>query len=139
MTVRKRPASVTILAGLQGLLGTLCLLGVFALTVAGFRFTEVVPHVRLFPVKLFVVVIVLFVLACIEFVMTYGLWNGLGMDSLSRIGGGWDRVLRFLTILETWLWRDRVVDHRLASALLSDAASSTNVHQTRRNGTTMFS
>ncbi len=78
MTARQRPASVTILAVLQGLLGALCLLGVFALTVAGFRLAEVVPHVRFFPVKLFVVVIALFVLAGIEFVVAYGSWNGLG-------------------------------------------------------------
>ena len=77
MTTRQRPASITVLAVLQGLLGTLCLLGVFALTVAGFRLPEVVPHVRFFPVKLFVVVIVLFVLAGIEFVLTCGLWKGL--------------------------------------------------------------
>ena len=78
LTARQRPASITALAVLQGLLGTLCLLGVFALTVAGFRLPEVVPHVRLFPVKLFAVVIVLFVLAGIEFVLACGLWRGLG-------------------------------------------------------------
>ena len=60
------------------MLGTLCLLGVFALIVAGFHLPEVVPHVRFLPVRLFVVVVVLFVLAGIEFVLAYGLWNGLG-------------------------------------------------------------
>jgi uncharacterized membrane protein (DUF2068 family) len=53
-------------------------LGVFALIVAGLRLPEVVPHVRLLPVRLFVVVVVLLVLACIEFVLAYSLWNGLG-------------------------------------------------------------
>jgi uncharacterized membrane protein (DUF2068 family) len=61
---------------LQTLLGILLLLGVFALTVARFRLSEVVPHVRLFPVRFSVVMIVLFALAAIDFVLAYGLWSG---------------------------------------------------------------
>ena len=63
-------------AVLQTLLGILFLLGVFALTVARFRLSEVVPHVRLFPVRFSVAMIALFALAAIDFVLAYGLWNG---------------------------------------------------------------
>jgi len=76
LVTRQRPFGVTILAVLQTLLGILLLLGVFALTVAGFRLSEVVPHVRLFPVRFSVVMITLFVLAAIDFVLAYGLWIG---------------------------------------------------------------
>ena len=76
LITRQRPFGVTILAVLQALLGILFLLGVLALTVAGFRLSEVVPHVRLFPVRFSVVMTVLFVLAAIDFVLAYGLWNG---------------------------------------------------------------
>lgn len=78
MSARERPSGVTLLVVLQVLLGVLFLLGVFALTVVGFGLQEVVPHVRFFPIRMFVVVIVLFVLAAIEFVLAYGLWNGMG-------------------------------------------------------------
>jgi uncharacterized membrane protein (DUF2068 family) len=63
---------------LQILLGILFFLGAFALTVVGFGLPEVFPHVRLFPVRLFVVAIVLFVLAAIELVMAFGVWSGFG-------------------------------------------------------------
>jgi len=53
-------------------------LGVFGLTVVGIGLQEVVPHVRLFPVRLFVVVIVLLALAAVEFVLAFGAWNGMG-------------------------------------------------------------
>lgn len=62
---------------LQVVLGSLLLVGVFALTVMGLGLPEVVPHVRLFPVRLFVVAIVLFGLAMIEFLLAYGSWNGV--------------------------------------------------------------
>jgi uncharacterized membrane protein (DUF2068 family) len=54
------------------------LLGVFALTVVGLSLQEVVPHIRLFPVRLIAVVIVLFIFAAIEFVLAFGVWNGMG-------------------------------------------------------------
>ena len=78
MSVRHRPGGVRLLAILQILLGTLFFLGAFALTVVGFGLPEVFPHVRFFPVRLFVVAIVLFVLAAIEFVLAFGVWSGFG-------------------------------------------------------------
>jgi uncharacterized membrane protein (DUF2068 family) len=39
---------------------------------------EVVPHVRLFPVRLIVVLIVLIVVAVAEFVLAFGVWGGMG-------------------------------------------------------------
>lgn len=78
MSARARPNGVTLLSVLEALLGILFLLGVFALTVVRISLQEVVPHVRLFPVRLFVVVIVLFVLAAVEFVLAFGAWNGMG-------------------------------------------------------------
>lgn len=78
MSARARPNGVTLLSVLEALLGILFLLGVFALTVVRLSLQEVVPHVRLFPVRLFVVVIVLFVLAAVEFVLAFGAWNGMG-------------------------------------------------------------
>jgi hypothetical protein len=77
LSARQHPNGVTLLVLLQVLLGVLFLLGVFALTVFGFGLPEVVPHVRFFSVRLFVVVIILFLLAAIEFVLAYGLWNGM--------------------------------------------------------------
>ena len=65
------------LTSLQVLLGVLFLLGVFSLTVIRLSLPEVVPHVRLFPVRLFVVVAALLVLAAIEFVLAFGLWSGM--------------------------------------------------------------
>lgn len=78
MSARARPNGVTLLSVLEALLGILFLLGVFALTVVRLSLQEVVPHVRLFPVRLFVVVIVLFVLAAVEFVLAFAAWNGMG-------------------------------------------------------------
>ena len=78
MSVRARPNGVIILSVLEVLLGILFLLGVFGLTVVGIGLQEVVPHVRLFPVRLFVVVIVLLGLAAVEFVLAFGAWNGMG-------------------------------------------------------------
>lgn len=78
MSVRQRPGGVTLLATLQILLGILFFFGAFALTVAGFGLPEVFPHVRLFPVRLFVVAIVLFVLAAIELGLAFGVWSGIG-------------------------------------------------------------
>ena len=66
------------LALLQVLLGILFLLGVFALTVIGFGLPEVFPHVRFLPVRLFVVVIGLLFVAAIEFLLAFGVWNGMG-------------------------------------------------------------
>lgn len=71
---RQRPGDVTFLVILEILLGVLFLLGVFAIA-AGLRVEEVVPHVRLVPVRSFVVVLVLLVLGAFEFVLAYGLWS----------------------------------------------------------------
>jgi hypothetical protein len=78
LPIRVRPNGVIILSVLEVLLGILFLLGVFGLTVVGIGLQEVVPHVRLFPVRLFVVVIVLLGLAAVEFVLAFGAWNGMG-------------------------------------------------------------
>jgi len=78
LSIRARPNGVIILSVLEVLLGILFLLGVFGLTVVGIGLQEVVPHVRLFPVRLFVVVIVLLALAAVEFVLAFGAWNGMG-------------------------------------------------------------
>ena len=90
MVSPRRPFAVTAVAVLQALLGVLFLLGVVALTVAGFRLSEVVPHVRFFAVRLFVVVIVLFVLAVVEFVLAYGLWT--------RLSWAWKFSLAFAVV-----------------------------------------
>ena len=76
MVTRQRPFGVTILAALETLLGILFLLEVLALVVARFRLSEVIPQVRLFPVRFSVVMILLFMLGVIDFVLAYGLWNG---------------------------------------------------------------
>ena len=76
MVTRQRPFGVTILAALETLLGILFLLGVLALVVARFRLSDVIPQVRLFPVRFSVVMILLFMLGAIDFVLAYGLWNG---------------------------------------------------------------
>jgi uncharacterized membrane protein (DUF2068 family) len=60
------------------LLGILFLLAVFALTVIGFGLPEVLPHVRFLPVRMFVVVIALLFIAAIEFLLAFGVWNGMG-------------------------------------------------------------
>jgi len=78
LSVRQRPGGVRLLAILQILLGILFFLGALALTIVGFGLPEVFPHVRLFPVRLFVVAIVLFVLVAIEFVLAVGVWRGIG-------------------------------------------------------------
>jgi uncharacterized membrane protein (DUF2068 family) len=59
------------------LLGILLLFAVFGLTLMRVSLPEVVPHVRLFPVRLSVVVGALLVLAAIEFVLAFGLWSGM--------------------------------------------------------------
>lgn len=75
MSVPRRSNAVIMLAALQVLLGILFLFGVFSLTVLGLSLPEVVPHVRLFPVRLFVVVVALLVFAAIEFVLGFGVWS----------------------------------------------------------------
>jgi hypothetical protein len=78
LSVRQRPGGVSVLAILQVLLGILFFLGALALTVVGFGLPEVFPHVRFFPVRLFVVAIVLFGLGAIEVVLAVGVWRGIG-------------------------------------------------------------
>ena len=78
MSTRERPTGVTLLGVLQGFLGILLLLGFIALTIVSFGLPELFPHMRLlFPVRLFVVAIILLVLALVEFMLAYGLWSGM--------------------------------------------------------------
>lgn len=128
MTARQRPVSITILTVLQSLLGVLCLLGVFALVVAGLRLSDVVPHVRFFPVRFFVVVIVLCVFAGIEFVLAYGLWIGLGWAwKVSLLLAVVGVVFFVFSLFLRPGFGEIGVDLKLASTLLSDAASNTRV------------
>ena len=78
MSTRERPTGVTLLGVLQGFLGILLLLGFIALTIVSFGLPELFPHMRLlFPVRLFVVAVILLVLALVEFMLAYGLWSGM--------------------------------------------------------------
>jgi uncharacterized membrane protein (DUF2068 family) len=64
-----------LLAILEAFLGILLLVGVFAI-VAGFGLPELFPRFRFFPIRLFAIAIVLFVVAAIDFLLAFGLWNG---------------------------------------------------------------
>jgi len=78
MSTRERPTGVTLLGVLQGFLGILLLLGFIALTIVSFGLPELFPHMRLlFPVRLFLVAVILLVLALVEFMLAYGLWSGM--------------------------------------------------------------
>ena len=78
MSTRERPTGVTLLGVLQGFLGILLLLGFIALSIVSFGLPELFPHMRLlFPVRLFVVAVILLVLALVEFMLAYGLWSGM--------------------------------------------------------------
>jgi uncharacterized membrane protein (DUF2068 family) len=90
LSARQRPSAISILVALQVLLGVLFLFGVFSLTVLRLSLTEVVPHVRLFPVRLFVVVVALLAFAAIEFVLAFGLW--------SRMSWAWWGSLAFAVL-----------------------------------------
>jgi uncharacterized membrane protein (DUF2068 family) len=78
LSAGQRPNDVALLVLLEILLAILFVSGVFVLTVLGFSLPEVVPHVRFFPVRLLTITIVLLVLAGVEFVLAYGIWNGKG-------------------------------------------------------------
>jgi uncharacterized membrane protein (DUF2068 family) len=74
--VRQRPMGIRLLTILEILLGILFLLGALSIAVAGFGLLEVFPHIRLFPVRLFTVAVVLFIVAVIEFALAFGVWSG---------------------------------------------------------------
>jgi uncharacterized membrane protein (DUF2068 family) len=76
LSVRQRPMGIKLLTILQIVLGILFLLGALAIGVAGFGLPEIFPHVRVFPVRLFTVAVVLFILAVIEFTLAFGVWSG---------------------------------------------------------------
>jgi len=78
LSAHKRPNNVTLLVLLEVLLGILFLSGVFALTTLRVSLSEVVPHVRFFPVGLFTITVALTLLAAVEFVLAYGVWDGKG-------------------------------------------------------------
>ena len=78
MSARQRPNDVVLLVLLEILLGILFVFGVFALTALGFSLPTVVPHVRIFPLRLFTVTIILLLFAGVEFVLAYGVWSGKG-------------------------------------------------------------
>jgi len=66
-------------------LGALLVLGGFTLTVVGFALPETFPHLRWFLVGSIQVGAALVFFALIQFLLAYGLWNGIGWAWLASL------------------------------------------------------
>lgn len=85
--MRERSAGVRLLALLEAILGILLFLGFVALTILSFGLPELFPHMRLlFPVRLFVVAVVLLLLSVVEFTLAFGIWSGMSWAWAGSIG-----------------------------------------------------
>lgn len=78
MMNRTRPSGIKFLTALHLVLGALLALGGFTLTVVGFALPETFPHLRWFVVGSVLVGTALLFFALIQFLLAYGLWNGMG-------------------------------------------------------------